>query len=168
MIYKLRVILDVEEDVFRDIEIESTSILLDLNDAIKNSFLLEGEEMSAFYLSDDDWTQGEAFLMDDSFSESESESKHMLNTSLDQILHSNSKRLLFIYDFLLINTFFVELMEEREGQLDYPMTVYEFGEKPEKKMDESQPSDLDFSLPDDEDNFGDLPMDNVDDLGVDF
>lgn len=167
MIYKLRVILDAEEDVFRDIEIDSTAILLDLCDAIKNSFLIEGQEMSSFYISDDDWNQGEEILLDESLGES-AEAKNMLNTTIEEVLNDKSKRLLFVYDFLFMSTFFIEYMEEREGALDFPQTIYEFGVKPaEKEPKEQNFSSLeDFDDEEDEsedvmDMFGDLD-DNYD------
>ena len=38
MIYRIRIILDVKEDVLRDIEIEATATLEDLHHAITQSF----------------------------------------------------------------------------------------------------------------------------------
>ena len=51
MIYRIRIILDVKEDVFRDIEIEATSTLEDLHHAITQSFGFLGNEMASFYKS---------------------------------------------------------------------------------------------------------------------
>ena len=57
MVYKFRVILDVEEDVFRDIAILSTETLEDLHNAIINSFGFDGSEVGSFYTCDDEWAQ---------------------------------------------------------------------------------------------------------------
>ena len=59
MIYKFRVILDAEEDIFRDIAIEKEANLEDFHNAIVNAFGFDGSEMAAFYTCDDDWTQDE-------------------------------------------------------------------------------------------------------------
>ena len=48
MIYRIRVILDVDDDVLRDIEISSTSTLEDLHNAIIQSFGFLGNEMASF------------------------------------------------------------------------------------------------------------------------
>ena len=40
MIYRIRIILDVEEDVLRDIEIEATATLEDLHHAITKALSL--------------------------------------------------------------------------------------------------------------------------------
>ena len=53
MIYRIRVILDVDDDVLRDIEISSTSTLEDLHNAIIQSFGFLGNEMASFYESDE-------------------------------------------------------------------------------------------------------------------
>lgn len=50
MIYKIRVILDSEEDVFRYIEIKSTQTLWNLHQGIKSSFILTGNDL-VFFLS---------------------------------------------------------------------------------------------------------------------
>ncbi len=62
MIYRMRVILDVREDVFRDIEIDGGNTLEDFHNAIVQSFGLDGREMASFYLSDEEWAHPVRFL----------------------------------------------------------------------------------------------------------
>ena len=52
MVYKFRVILDVKEDVFRDIIIQGEATLEDLHNVINQSFGFAGDEMASFYLTD--------------------------------------------------------------------------------------------------------------------
>ena len=56
MIYRMRAILDTEEDVIRDFEIEANASLEELHDAISQSFGFAGNEM-ALYRSDEQWSQ---------------------------------------------------------------------------------------------------------------
>jgi hypothetical protein len=49
MVYKFRVILDAEEDIFRDIAILADDTLEDLHNAIFNSFGFDGMEVASFY-----------------------------------------------------------------------------------------------------------------------
>jgi hypothetical protein len=51
MVYKFRVILDAEEDIFRDIAILADDTLEDLHNAIFNSFGFDGMEVAPFYLA---------------------------------------------------------------------------------------------------------------------
>jgi hypothetical protein len=59
MIYRYRIILDAKEDVFRDIEIGSENTLEELHNSITQAFGFEGNEMASFYVSNENWEQGE-------------------------------------------------------------------------------------------------------------
>ena len=67
MIYRLRVILDndTEDDIFRDIELDKNCNLEDFHNTITQSFGFEGNEMASFYLSDEEWNQGEEISLFD-------------------------------------------------------------------------------------------------------
>ena len=64
MIYKIRIIADTKEDIFRDIEIEKTFDLEELHLCIVNSFSLERGQMASFYKTDSEWTQGEEISLE--------------------------------------------------------------------------------------------------------
>lgn len=49
MTYKIRVILDVKEDIFRDIIVNETINLEELHFTIAKSFGFKGQEMASFY-----------------------------------------------------------------------------------------------------------------------
>ena len=51
MVYKIRIILDAKETIFRDIEIKDKQTLWNLHLGIKSAFSLPGEELSSFYFS---------------------------------------------------------------------------------------------------------------------
>ena len=64
-ILRLRVILDTEEDVFRDIEIQTDAPLMHLHFAVLDAFGWEAGEMASFFQSDESWSRGQEFpLMD--------------------------------------------------------------------------------------------------------
>ena len=95
MIFRIRIILDVEADVLRDIEIEAKSTLKNLHEVITKSFGFLGNELASFYQSDKDWKQGKElplFSIDDN--------QTMENEKLDQIFMGSQKRLIYVYDFL--------------------------------------------------------------------
>lgn len=54
-IFKFRVIINTEEDVFRDIEIATDDSFESLHKAILSAFNFEEGEMASFYMSDDTW-----------------------------------------------------------------------------------------------------------------
>jgi hypothetical protein len=129
MIYRIRIILDVKEDVFRDIEIEATSTLEDLHHAITQSFGFLGNEMASFYKSNESWHQGEELPL-----ESMENGSNMRDEPLNKIFTSSQHHLIYVYDFLNLWTFFVELKETADiiSSSSYPNLIYSKGDVPEE------------------------------------
>ena len=167
MIYRFRVILDndTDEDVFRDLEIRKTDTLEDLHNIITQAFGFDGAEMASFYKSDDEWNQGEEFSLFDLTDGQESVSL-MSETVLENILNSEQTKLIYVYDFFNMWTFFVELGEishEVEGT-DYPNLMFVHGQIPAEVPERNFEAEDDF---DDFDEFED-DMDLEDYDGLDF
>lgn len=129
MIYRIRIILDVEEDVLRDIEIEATATLEELHLAITQSFGFLGNEMASFYESDASWQQGEELPL-----ESMEQGPNMRGEPLNTVFTPAQHHLIYVYDFLNLWTFFVELKEVGEALsgMSYPNLIHNQGEVPEE------------------------------------
>ena len=129
MIYRLRIILDTKQDVLRDIEIKSVNTFEDLHFAIINAFEFEGNEMASFYLSDSEWKQGEELTFE-SFGQEKVMKDHVLNTIINEV----QKNFIYVYDFLSLWTFFVEVVEtnNENNSIDYPQTIFSIGDMPKK------------------------------------
>lgn len=129
MIYRIRIILDVEEDVLRDIEIEATATLEELHLAITQSFGFLGNEMASFYESDASWQQGEELPL-----ESMEQGPNMREEPLNTVFTLAQHHLIYVYDFLNLWTFFVELKEVGEALsgMSYPNLIHSQGEVPEE------------------------------------
>jgi hypothetical protein len=130
MILRFRIILDVKEDVLRDIEIEDSATFEDLHHAITQAFGFLGNEMASFYRSDEDWTQGEELPLEAMDPSQESCRDQALNT----VISASQHQLIYVYDFLNLWTFFVELMEvgEQITGTTYPNLIHAQGEVPEE------------------------------------
>ena len=165
MIYRFRVILDTEEDVFRDIEIEQNDTLEQFHNVITQSFGFDGTEMASFYISDEQWTQGEEISLFD-MSDSSEPVRLMNETTLIDVAHENSPRLIYVYDFLNMWTFLVELAEiaEYETGREYPNVMYTHGQIPDEAPDKEFKAD-DLGSFNEEEGFVDL--DEYDDFGFD-
>ena len=135
MIYRFRVILDndTEEDIFRDLEIRESDSMEDLHNIITQSFGFDGMEMASFYVSDGEWNQGEEIAMF-YVSEGHNKVKVMSTTKINDIVHEASTRLIYVYDFLNMWTFFVELAEivEEAESTDYPNLMFVQGQVPDE------------------------------------
>lgn len=166
MIYRFRVILDndTDDDIFRDLEITESDTLEDLHNIITQSFGFDGTEMASFYLSDERWNQGEEISL---FDLSEDASVRLMNeTPINSVVHEMQPRLIYVYDFYSLWTFFVELAEivdETEGA-SYPNLLFVKGQIPDtapQKLFEADDID-DFSEFDDG-----LDIDDYDNLDFD-
>ncbi len=142
-ILQIRVILDAEADVFRDIEIDGAANLETLHTAIVQSFQLNAGEMAAFYVSDEEWEQGLEIPLEDFGG-----GTCMKDTPVETVLQDSNDRLIFVYDFLAMWTFFVELVriKPEESGVTYPREIMRFGERPdaapEKDFSGNEKSDL--------------------------
>ena len=132
MIYKFRVILDAEEDIFRDIAIESDNTLEDLHNAIVNAFGFDGTETGSFFTCEDDWTWNEEdeIPMFDT-GEVPGEMKTMVDFKIEDLMHQDNTKMVYVYDFFNMWTFFIELAaieEEKEAGETYPALLFSHGE----------------------------------------
>lgn len=136
MVYKFRVILDTEEDIFRDIAILDEDTLEDLHNAIVNAFGFDGLEIASFYTCDDDWTQDEEIPLFDT-GDTPGEQMTMADYILGSTLNEENNKIIYVYDFLNMWTFFVELaaIEEPEGGVTYPDLLFAHGEMPANAPD---------------------------------
>ena len=156
MSVSLRVILDwEEEDVFRDLLVPSDTDLHKLHDAILKSFQLNSGEMASYYRSNDNWEQGDEIPMM-AFDENQVTMEHFL---VEDIFDKEGNKLLYVYDFLSMWTFYVEAMalseEEPQGIKVTQIQGNRPTEAPEKKEQDANPNifdDLDLDL----DEFDDL------------
>ncbi|WP_124980730.1 IS1096 element passenger TnpR family protein [Nonlabens xiamenensis] len=165
MIYRIRVILDASTDCFRDIEIDGASNLEEFHNVITQSFQLEGDEMASFYASDEEWNQGEEFCLFD-MSEGTAPVQKMCDTQLEDVMGKEKTRMIYVYDFLSMWTFLVELADVA-GPVDgtsYPQVIFAMGELPDSPPDKNFEADPRFhdgeeeyrgDLDDDDDNFYD-------------
>ena len=160
MIYRFRVILDAQEDVFRDIEIQAETTLEDFHNAITQAFGFEGSEMASFYTCDEEWNQDEEIALFD-MNENGSDVRLMNETFLEDVLTRNSPKLIYVYDFLSMWTFFVELADivENESGRSYPNLLFSFGELPETPPEKNFESSPQFDFDDTLENYDDLDFD---------
>jgi hypothetical protein len=164
-IFKFRVIVDTEQDVFRDIEIETSATFEKLNAAILDAFDFEAGEMASFYMSNESWEKGlEIPLMEMAGDAALS----MKSTTLSEMVSKPSDKILYIYDFMRMWIFYVELMEVKK---DMPSTIYPrvalvYGDAPSQDAKEMDLFGSEFSEEEFNEMHGDV-NDDADDEGED-
>lgn len=128
MTIKLRIVLDHNLDVFRELKISENATLHDLHELLVQSFELEQNEMAAFYLTDNDWEQGQEiplFAM-------QNDTKEMKDIFSKDIFQSN-KRLLYINNFLIMWRFMIEVIEiNKDETIQQSQVLLSFGTMPQE------------------------------------
>ncbi len=166
MAYRIRIILDVPSDVIRDIIIDENSNLEAFHFTIAKSFGFKGQEMASFYKANNDWEEGEEIPL---FNMSEdSTTQTMQNTTLKDVFTNKGDKLIYVYDFLVMWTFFVEFIEvvDFDSKL-LPKTIFQFGNTPEKAPEKEFIAENDLN---EFNEFNEFPensdFDNIDDLDL--
>ena len=104
--YTFRVVIDTVKDSFRDIEITTSATFESLHNTIIEAYEFRGDQMTSFYMSDDEWEKGEEIaLMDMGFG------KSMADTKLEDLMKAHNQKILYVYDFLKMWIFYVELVK---------------------------------------------------------
>lgn len=171
MIYRFRIILDTDEDVFRDIEIKASSTLEDLHNAITQAFGFEGQEMASFYQSNEFWEEGQEICLFD-LGDEPGQVRIMRETFIDEVVSREETKLIYVYDFLSMWTFMVELADivELEDGIMYPNLMFAHGqipaEAPEKEFT-SEKLNPDDDFDSDFDEEFDLDPEDYDNLNFD-
>lgn len=137
MVYKIRVILDAKEDIFRDVEIKGKQTLWNLHLGIKSAFSLQGEELSTFNIVENDGTVVKSVPLEDMSDDGDGEI--MSDVYIDEVFTQKGDKAQFQYGLLDLWEFFCELVEisEEKPSVNYPITVFRFGNVPLKAPSKS-------------------------------
>lgn len=151
-VFKFRVVADTEDDIFRDIELLMTHTFEDLHKVILKAFEFPEGEMASFYVSNDDWDKGEEITLVDMGASQDGTVLTMHDTVLKDVVRKEGEKLIYVYDFLRMWCFYVELVDILPEENDnYPRIILAFGDSPEFESKE-----IDFSAMDDFEGDGDL------------
>ncbi|MFM1931784.1 MAG: hypothetical protein RL226_1087 [Bacteroidota bacterium] len=137
-IFKFRVVIDTEEDIFRDIEIRTESTFEELHQAILSAFDFNEGEMASFYLSNDHWERGEEITLME-MNDGPSRVASMSSLKLNEKITSPEEKLVYVYDFLRMWCFYLELVEIKIAAPStiYPKVTLVYGEAPAQDSKES-------------------------------
>ena len=127
MKYNIRVILESKEDVIRDIEINSDCLLSELHFYLIECFNLNKNELASFYTTNDELEiVNEIPLV--SFEE---ESSNMDNTNLEVVLDKHNNNLIYVYDYMKMWRFLLELKSTEEN-FNVKKCISKIGEMPKE------------------------------------
>ena len=158
--YKVRVILDTKEDVIRTLTVNNSINLEELHLYIAKAFGFNGQEMASFYRTDFEWNQGEEIPL---FNMSEfGDAISMSTCILKETLPNVNDKLIYVYDFFKMWSFYVEVVDCNNELLTEPKVIMSIGDVPDEAPEKefvAEKNENDFS--DDEfESYDDYDFDN--------
>ncbi len=143
-IYKFRILLEDNDQFFREIDIAPNQTFEEFHKVIATSAGFDLSEMASFYICDSNWKKQQELSLCDLGSNEEEEPEYddvrqikkkvlpvsmMCNTKLKDTINDPHQRILYIYDFLKMHTFLIELFKivEADEKVKYPVVVKSTG-----------------------------------------
>jgi hypothetical protein len=163
-VIRLRVLLDQEEVVFRDLELNCGSTFSQLHELIQEAFGFDDSQMASFYVSNEDWEKGQEITLMDMGERTENGEPILMmhDTLLKDVIFESGQKLLYVFDFFLMWCFYVDVVDVKEldDMVITPRITQRFGEAPEQY---SKSPEMSFETDDalamqaeDDDEIGDM------------
>lgn len=152
-VYTFRVVVEDVDDFYADIEVAANQNFEDFHNALVELADLKGNEMASFYFCDSSWKKKkEISLIDLSDQEEDEEVEGKLQTAimkesvLAKCIDDPHQRIMYVYDFLRMITFYIELKKISESQkgVTYPRVIAKYGELPKSGTPLQPKSSLGF------------------------
>jgi len=115
-VIQFRVLIDYDEDVFRDIEISTNDTFLTLHTMIQEAFGFDNSQMASFYESNEEWEKGQEITLMEVMEPSEGGAPiwNMHDVLLSKIIIEKGQKLLYVFDFFLLWCFYIDVINIRE------------------------------------------------------
>ena len=173
MIYRFTIISDEVNDFVREIQIDPDDTFLSFHEAILKSVGYKNDDMTSFFICNEDWERGEEITLEEMDTSSEEDSWIMKNTKLNELIEDEKQKLIFIFDYMTERGFFIELSEIITGKnIPKPKCTNKEGEAPKQHIDfneigtkkDSNTDDLDENFYGDQD----FDLEDFDQNGMDI
>ncbi|MFT4753077.1 MAG: hypothetical protein ACI85Q_000613 [Salibacteraceae bacterium] len=170
---RLRILIDTEGDnnVFRDIEMLSNATFEELHVTIQENFNFDNSQMASFYETDDAWERGDEIMLMDMSMDDKQTVRLMKDVLIGESLAAAEDKMLYVFDFMVMWTFFVEVVSTGKVSADisYPNILLSVGDAP--AQDSKSAEDLFGSMKsemidgsvdefDDDEDYDEFDMDN--------
>ncbi|MDD4921874.1 MAG: hypothetical protein PHS30_05295 [Bacteroidales bacterium] len=168
MVYKFRILSDEVDNFSREIAISSEASFLDLHNAILDCVGYSKDQMTSFFLCNDEWEKETEITLIEMDSSPEVDSWIMESTKLNELIEDEGQKLLYVFDYLTERAFFIDAFQFVPGKdLANAKCILSEGDAPVQTTDFEDPTAIDTSpkLNLDENFYGDQDFD-IDELDV--
>ncbi|MCD8317805.1 MAG: plasmid pRiA4b ORF-3 family protein [Paraprevotella sp.] len=137
MIYRFTLISNEVEDFVREIKIDAEATFYDFHKAILSSCHYEDNQITSFFICNEEWEQTQEILLEDMGTSPADEDLYLMKkTRLSELLEDEKQRLVYVFDPLDNRMFFIELTEISFGKVQaQPVCSRSHGEAPQQTLD---------------------------------
>ncbi|MDE5629760.1 MAG: hypothetical protein K2I69_09410 [Muribaculaceae bacterium] len=136
MIFNFRLVSDEVDNFKREIRIDSTATFLDLKKAICESVGYDKDQLSSFFLCDNNWEKEKEITFEDMGSDPDQDVWLMDEATLDEFIEDEGQKLLYVFDYMTERMFFMEMTEMIMGRnLKDPVCSLSLGTPPPEAID---------------------------------
>ena len=170
MIYRFTIISDEVDDFVREIQIDPEATFFDLHEAILKAANYTNDQMTSFFICDDDWEKEKEITLEEMDNNPEMDSWIMKETRLNELIEDEKQKLLYVFDYMTERCFFIELSEIITGkEIKGAKCTKKSGEAPKQTVDFEEMAAGGGSLDLDENFYGDqdFVMEDFDAEGFD-
>lgn len=137
MIFNFRLASDEVSNFKREIKIGAQATFLDLKNAICDAVGFRKDELSSFFLCDDDWEKEKEIAVEDIGSSSDEDVYLMDECVLEDYIDDEGQKLLYTFDYDKDRSFYIEMKELITGKdLMDPVCTLSAGKAPEQFLKE--------------------------------
>ena len=163
MIYRFTIISDEVDDFVREIQIDPEATFFDLHEAILKAANYTNDQMTSFFICDDDWEKEKEITLEEMDNNPEMDSWIMKETRLNELIEDEKQKLLYVFDYMTERCFFIELSEIITGKdMNGAKCTKKSGEAPKQTVDFEEMAAGGGSLDLDENFYGDQDFDMED------
>ena len=163
MIYRFTIISDEVDDFVREIQIDPEATFFDLHEAILKAANYTNDQMTSFFICDDDWEKEKEITLEEMDNNPEMDSWIMKETCLNELIEDEKQKLLYVFDYMTERCFFIELSEIITGkEIKGAKCTKKSGEAPKQTVDFEEMAAGGGSLDLDENFYGDQDFDMED------
>ena len=163
MIYRFTIISDEVDDFVREIQIDPEATFFDLHEAILKAANYTNDQMTSFFICDDDWEKEKEITLEEMDNNPEMDSWIMKETRLNELIEDEKQKLLYVFDYMTERCFFIEWSEIITGkEIKGAKCTKKSGEAPKQTVDFEEMAAGGGSLDLDENFYGDQDFDMED------
>jgi hypothetical protein len=141
-VYRFRVYLEENEDIYRDIDIRTVQTFEQFHNIIQDSFKFDNKHSASFFVSDDYWRKGQEITLkkedlpldEDEIRKNVDPKKLMADVKIAKFIEQPHQRFVYVFDLNVQWSFLIEMIKiaDESPKVTYPVCIKSFGTAPKQ------------------------------------